>query len=318
VHPASSIVLFTSLSGAGYGALVWLGVLHAIGRLPDGIGFAVVAAVLSLGLVVAGLVSSTFHLRHPERAWRALSQWRSSWLSREGVMALVTFFPAAVFFLGWILRGEITPGLGIAGLILSGCALVTVYCTAMIYRSLWTVPHWHNGWTVPSFLAVGLAGGALVVLAALGVTSGGAVEAVMPLVALAAIVAAVGIKALAWRAARTRESESTTASALGLAAGVSEAHLLEAPNSTENYLQREMVFRLGRKHADKLRRVAFVIGLVLPVLLVLLGWGAGGWLGAAALLLATGSGLGATLVERWLFFAEARHKVALYYGADRV
>jgi hypothetical protein len=60
-------------------------------------------------LVSLGLLSSTFHLGHPERAWRAFSQWRSSWLSREGVAAVATYLPAGLLFLALVLPGGL-PG----------------------------------------------------------------------------------------------------------------------------------------------------------------------------------------------------------------
>ena len=59
----------------------------------------------ALGLITAGLLSSTFHLGHPERAWRAMSQWRSSWLSREGLVAILTYIPAGAFAIAWIALG---------------------------------------------------------------------------------------------------------------------------------------------------------------------------------------------------------------------
>ena len=96
MHPAPSIVVFTVLSGAGYGLLALLGLGVLLGTMPATPATGLAGLGLGLGLATAGLVSSTFHLGHPERAWRALSQWRSSWLSREGVAALATFVPAAV------------------------------------------------------------------------------------------------------------------------------------------------------------------------------------------------------------------------------
>ncbi|MBN36336.1 MAG: DMSO reductase [Rhodospirillaceae bacterium] len=319
MYPAVSIVLFTSLSGAGYGALVWLGLFQAADLLPQGRVFGIIAAVLALACVVAGLVSSTFHLRHPERVWRAFSQWRSSWLSREGVMAMITFVPALVFLGGWILCGAMTDGLRVAGMVLAACSVVTMFCTAMIYRSLWTIPHWHNDWTVPSFLVIGLAGGALLVSSAVALAGGGAVVApVILMVGVLMLALALFVKAMAWRDGALRTAESTTGSALGMADRVSSARLLESPNSSENYLQREMVFRIARKHAAKLRRLAFVFGIVLPLLLLILAYVTGGWFGAIAVLVATGLVLAGSLIERWLFFAEARHKVSLYYGAKSV
>ena len=56
--------------------------------------------IIALVLITAGLLSSTAHLGRPERAWRAFSQWRTSWLSREGVAAVFTYVPAGLFALG--------------------------------------------------------------------------------------------------------------------------------------------------------------------------------------------------------------------------
>ena len=86
MRPAWSIIFFTTMSGLGLGLAGWV----VIGLLPLMSREAVIGVgVITLALIGAGLVSSTFHLGHPERAWRALSQWRSSWLSREGVLAVV-------------------------------------------------------------------------------------------------------------------------------------------------------------------------------------------------------------------------------------
>ena len=316
MRPAVSLVLFTSLSGAGLGALVWLGALHALGLPPRDTPFVVTSTVLALALVVAGLLASTFHLRHPERAWRALSQWRSSWLSREGVMAMVTFAPALAFLGGSIVAG---PGGGVlapAGLAMVLCAVGTMICTAMIYRSLWTVPQWSNVWTVPCFLAIGLAGGALLVCAAASL-GGAPVPGGLLVVALLAPPCAAAVKACAWAHAG-HPAGSDLATALGMGDRLRGGRMLEAPNSSENYLQREMIFHIGRKHARKLRRGALVVGVAAPMALLAAGALAGGVAGAALTVLAAGCGLAGTLIERWLFFAEAKHKVALYYGAGRV
>src|SRR5579859_2429092 len=106
MHPSGSVIWFTTLSGAGYGLLFLLGVLAGTPLLPDSRWFAFVALALGLGLVTAGLVASTLHLGHPERAWRAFSQWRSSWLSREGVSSVATYAPALLFALGWLVVGS--------------------------------------------------------------------------------------------------------------------------------------------------------------------------------------------------------------------
>src|SRR5262249_61916837 len=106
MHPSLSVIFFTTASGAGYGLLAILGVLVGLGLLPDDRSFVIAALGLALAFVSAGLVSSTFHLGHPERAWRAFSQWRSSWLSREGVAASVTYVPAGLFGLALVWVGK--------------------------------------------------------------------------------------------------------------------------------------------------------------------------------------------------------------------
>src|SRR3546814_4853981 len=83
MHPAASVIFFTTASGAGYGLLFLLGIAGAFGLAPPDLALGLVGFTLSLGLITAGLLASTFHLGRPERAWRALSQWRSSWLPRE-------------------------------------------------------------------------------------------------------------------------------------------------------------------------------------------------------------------------------------------
>ena len=106
MHPAFSVVFFTTATGAGYGLLALLGVLGGLGFIPADFWLGLIGMGLALGLIAAGLLSSTGHLGRPERAWRAFSQWRSSWLSREGVASVATFIPAGLFGLGWVVFGR--------------------------------------------------------------------------------------------------------------------------------------------------------------------------------------------------------------------
>ncbi len=86
MHPAPSVILFTTLSGLGFGLLILLGLGY-----PSVTGWtAFVFFAIAYVLAVGGLLFSTFHLGHPERALKAFSQWRSSWLSREGWLAVAT------------------------------------------------------------------------------------------------------------------------------------------------------------------------------------------------------------------------------------
>lgn len=316
MFPAPSIILFTSLSGAGFGALVWLGLLAPMGALPPGLAVALVAGGLAMVLAVAGLLASTFHLRHPERAWRALSQWRSSWLSREGVFSIATLGAACVLILAWAGCGPGTWVVAAAGLATLLGALATVVSTAMIYRSLWAVPQWHSSWTVPVFLALALASGGLLLNAALAWT-GATTTVWLGWATLLAMLLAALLKMAAWRAAARKVPASDTAGAVGLSGRAASVHALEGPSSSETWLQHEMAYRIARKHALKLRRITAMLALV-ALIAAVPGLLLGGIGGALLLTLAALAGLGAVLVERWLFFAEARHKVTLYFGADRV
>jgi DMSO reductase anchor subunit len=102
MHPAYSVILFTTASGAGLGLLAWLALLGMLDAVPADRWLGVVGLGLAFVLVAGGLIASTAHLGRPERAWRAFSQWRTSWLSREGVMAVATTVPAGMLGVGWV------------------------------------------------------------------------------------------------------------------------------------------------------------------------------------------------------------------------
>ncbi|MFC5356357.1 dimethyl sulfoxide reductase anchor subunit family protein [Azospirillum himalayense] len=311
MHPAFSIIFFTSAAGAGYGLLALLGLLAPFGLLPASPLFGFAALALALGLVVAGLLSSLAHLGRPERAWRALSQWRSSWLSREGVAAVATFLPAGVFAIAWLFLGSGVAG--VAGWITAAMAAVTVYCTAMIYASLKPIRQWANPWVPRSYLALSLMTGALLLNALLGMA--GQAAGWSSLLALASVALAWAAKEGHWRHCATARPVSTAETATGLG-HIGRVRLLDAPHSEDNYLLKEMGFRVGRRHAVRLRFITRLAAFALPAALSLgaLVAGPGALSGTLALLAAAAAALG-VIAERWLFFAEAKHTVTLFYGA---
>lgn len=309
MNPALSVIFFTTASGGGYFLLALMGVLGAAGLLPADRAFGLVGFIFGLGMVSAGLLSSTFHLGHPERAWRAFSQWRTSWLSREGVLAVLTYLPVGILAIGWVLFGSISP---VFGLLTAFCCVATVCATAMIYASLKPIQRWHNDWVLPNYLLLGLASGALWLLLLTGIFD--ADSRIVAAIALAALAAAALGKLGYWRFIDQSRSAATAESATGLGA-LGKVRLFAAPHTEENYLLKEMGYRIARKHAAKLRRIALVMGFAAPFLLILLSLsvpGAAGTVLICLAALANGVGTGA---ERWLFFAEAKHTVTLYYGA---
>jgi DMSO reductase anchor subunit len=312
VHPAFSVIFFTVSSGIGYGLLALMGELVAFGLLPADRWLGALGLGLGFASISAGLLSSTFHLGRPERAWRAFSQWRTSWLSREGVAAVVTFAPVLVLAYGWVLGRGGAALLQAAGVLTAIGAVATVYCTAMIYQSLKTIHQWHNPWTLPNYLLLGLGGGATWLTAVAGVL--GLDTGLAAKIAAVSLAAAWAVKRAYWRSIDTTSHPSTPESATGLGRFGSVTKF-EGPHTSANYLMKEMGFQIARKHAEKLRfhaqsfafalplalmlAVAFAELPVLPILAVL-----------AAFSVTFGLGL-----ERWLFFAEAKHVVMLYYGA---
>jgi len=315
MHPALSIIFFTTSSGAGFALLALLGLGAPLGLLPEGAGFAFSALALAMALAVGGLGSSTLHLGRPERAWRAFSQWRSSWLSREGVFAVLTFLPTAVFGIGWVAFGASRGLIGLCGIFAAGLAAATILCTGMIYASLKPIQQWHNRWVVPNYLALGLMSGCLVLdfLVRLWSEDAGGIT----LLTVIVVLAAWWMKERYWRLIDTTSARSTAASATSLGSR-GRVRALEAPHTEENYLLKEMGFRVARKHRTQLRRIARLAGFTVPTVSSFCALWLGGAIGGIIAGLGVASAALGLVVERWLFFAEAKHTVILYYGADAV
>lgn len=310
MHPAFSVIAFTTLSGAGYGLLFWLGLLVAVGQAGRAPMLVLVALALSAALVSAGLLASTAHLGRPERAWRAFSQWRSSWLSREGVAAVATYVPmlglAAVVW-----SGGPAPWRTALALAASAMAVVTVVCTSRIYDTLKPIPAWCTGWVLAGYLALAAASGA-VLLWAIGVL-GFALPAHRGdgVLLIVLLLVAGALKLAYWRHVDRLPLPVSAASALALDPG-STVTAFEAPHTQTNFLQREMGYALARKHARRLRQVALLLLVGLPAALLALAIARPSLRPLAAALVPVGVLLG-VLVERWLFFAQARHVMITYY-----
>lgn len=313
MHPAKSVIYFTTASGAGYGLLFWLGVLGYRGLIPADRGFGILAFGVAFFLVISGLLSSTGHLGHPERAWRALSQWKSSWLSREGVAAILTFAPTGLYALAWVFLGANHGSWGYLGLFGGLMSLATVYCTSMIYASLKAIPAWRSGWTSPGYIVFSLMSGG--VIASLLAAIGGFSAAVNWLLIPVLFFLAVGLVVkLSWWSALDRGTEeiSSPETATGLG-NFGRVRLIEGPHDQANYLLNEMGFQIARKHASKLRLIALVCAFIVPFVLMILAWLTWPGLSLALLIAALVSGIVGLAAERWLFFAEARHVVMNYY-----
>ena len=313
MHPALSVIAFTTLSGAGYGLLIWLGWLLPFHRLPLPTGYAPIGLSLALLLITAGLLSSLGHLGRPERAWRALSQWRSSWLSREGVLAICCYVPALAMLtasFGWIDAAHLR-WLGPVSIVL---ALATVFGTSMIYASLRTIAAWNHASVPALYIAFALASGCM--LATLLLSLFLPIERLrMPLITtLASNLIAWAVQWYYWYRS-DRLSTPRAASAVALAGDV-RVRQFEKPHSEESFITREMVFRFARERSANLRRLALLSGVALCFAGLSLAMSIGGHMGVALLVFACVTQLIGIFVSRWLFFAEARHIVGVYYDVD--
>lgn len=318
MHPAYSVILFTTASGLGYGLLMLLGLFAPLGLIVPDQGFGLAAFAFAFATVITGLLASTFHLGHPERAWRALSQWRSSWLSREGVVAILTFVPTGLFALGWVLFGEnagLWGWIGLAGAVLS---LITVLCTGMIYASLPTIRAWSDPLVPAIYIALSLMTGSLWFSAL--ATPFGLAHPMIAHLPMALVIIAWVLKAWYWSRLDSRPPLATAATATGLGTAEDTVRLLEAPHTQENFVMREMGYRIARRHARKLRKLSQILAFLVPLVLIeaVIFVPESAAIASLVALIAALSATGGVAIERWLFFAEARHVVTLYYGADRV
>lgn len=288
MHPAPSVIFFTVFSGVGFGLLTFLGfgVPEVYGT--TAFAFFVIAYLCATG----GLIASTFHLGHPERALKAFTQWRSSWLSREGWCAVIALSIMALYGIGLVFFNERWGFLGVIGAVFS---LLTVYTTSMIYTQLATIPRWNSPATPMMFLSFSLAAGALL---------SGQTTAAIALIAIAALVQialwVVGDGALA-------ASGTSLATATGLGKN-GTVRAFEPPHTGTNYLLKEFVYVVGRKHSMKLRVISIILFAGIPIALLCAPFSH--WLA----LLAVISHVAGAFASRWLFFAEAEHVVGLYYG----
>lgn len=313
MHPAYSVILFTTASGAGYGLLVWLALAAFLDLTPQDPAVGFWGFLLALALITGGLLSSTTHLGRPERAWRAFSQWRTSWLSREGVLAVATYIPALLLAFGWVVLGDTGGIFALAAALVVPLALATVYATGMIYASLPTIRQWKQPLTVPVYLALSLSSGAVLLTWLFAIFDDE--EAGAAAIAFALLIVSAILKWLYWRRIDEEPRTLTPESATGLGK-IGQVRPLEPPHTQANYVMREMGYQVARKHAERLRTLVFVLAFGVPLMLVLTvfeGSAVTAVFGTTLAVLCMGLGL---FVERWLFFAEAEHAVMLYYGAE--
>ena len=304
MKPALSVIFFTVSSGAGLGLLVWLLVASLMANhiRMDATTFYKGAAIAA-ALITAGLVSSTLHLANRKNAIYALTRIRTSWLAREGLLALL-LFPLAALHLYALQSGlpQVTPFT--LGLLIAD-AIAVLYCTGMIYGCLKTIPRWNTWMTPVKYVLFGLMSGAVLLPAVLSLRPPEVGPIGKPMVAIVLLAAGL-VLYLAYLLKHPRK-QHTIGDALGFQQG--KVRLLDVGHSHGTFLTNEFGFSVAREKARLLRWVAIFCAFIVPLLLCYFTK----WFWAASVICMVG-----LLVERWLFFAEAEHVVRLYHGQQRV
>ena len=303
MNPAFSVIIFTTVAGAAQGMVVTLA-LAVLAGLGVSAGFLSVVLMLAAAMLLVGLGASFAHLGHPERAWRSVLMWRTSWLSRE-VIVLPTFIGINVLW--WLaLRMDVnTMWLPLAALVL---AALLWYCTAMIYACLRFIEEWAQPLTLVNFVLIGLSSG-LVLACALGALMGEArfVRLAGPCALIVTLVA-WATRMLSLRHNAAIKHKSTLQSATGIK---SPTLVQKSMGMSAGSFNTREFFHGRSKSALRYVKLAFILlGFVLPALLALWGLIGGGALAWVLAVLLQAPGL---LAERWFFFAQAKHPQNLYY-----
>ena len=313
MHPSKSIIFFTVMSGTGYGIIICISFFAFISEINFTYHFKLSLIVLSFLLITLGLLSSTLHLGHPERAWRSFSQWRSSWLSREGLAAIVTYIPLMIFYLLWFLKIDIFKYFLYCASILS---VITIYCTGQMYASLKTVPAWNNIFVTPIYFINGLSMGSLS-LYCLTRFYETKIQHLYQFT-LISLTLCLFLKIIYWLHIRTKVTSSiSTAIGLGKDNNIS---FFEGPHTGENFLTTEMINKIKKEKANFLRLCFIILSCLLPIYMIVQEATLiiDAFILKLSFFMTLIFALIGMLIERYLFFIQAKHVVSLYYGESKV
>lgn len=309
MHPAFSVLVFTVMSGAGYGliTLMILGHLGGLAQLQDS-SVILTGGVLAFLMISGGLLSSTLHLANPKNAWRSFSRFKTSWLSREAVFAIL-FYPFVLIYLGsvWVQGAEISGFGEFAAVCAAVLAMMTLFCTSMIYASLKTIRQWNSSLTPVNYIALGLMSGSILLVAVQSVVGEAGSDLLVTLaMSLTVLGAAVKLIYLFWIG---KPAGSTIQTATGFTQA--SVRLLDQGHTSNGFLNNEFGYTVEANKLLRLRMLMIAVAFVIPFLLVLSA-------SSGLLVIAAASTIAGLLVERWLFFAEARHVVRLFHGDQTV
>jgi len=290
MHPAPSIILFTVLSGFGFGLISIVGLLQFLSQMTN--VDIIIYSVIGLFSSTVGLISSFFHLANKKNAIKSMSQWQTSWLSREAISSILCL-SIVLGNICWVFI--VNKYINVVGIVLFLLSLFTIFTTSMIYAQLKTVPSWNNILTPALFIFTALAGGSILL---------------MDYASLVLLLIFGVFQVLFWYIADQSffYKETSVGTALGFSKN-EDIRAFDVAHTNRNYLLNEMVYKVARKHAIKIRYISFFSAFVFPMSLTLIFPG-----NFSVSVLIIASHLVGIYFSRWLFFAEAKHSVSFYYN----
>jgi DMSO reductase anchor subunit len=309
MRPPFSVVFLTTLCGAAQGLLIALVAMQlaataGVLQMPAQ-SFFVAGATVSVVLGALGLLASFFHLGHPERAWRAIAMWRTSWLSRECLA--VPAFLALTLAYGAMHLLALPYSLAVGVLAVLGAAALYL-CTAMIYACLRFLQEWASPYTLVNFVLLGCASGFTLATLVAAATDASLVGVLGPCACI--FTAAGGLSRLASLARNARlHPRSTVQSATGIRA--QKVVQKSQGFTSSSFNMREFFHGKSAATLAAVKAGFLVGGFIVPFVLVLLASSRAAPVAVlAAACVVQYLGL---LAERWFFFAEARHPQNIYY-----
>jgi len=321
MHPAFSVIFLTTLIGVGQG--MFLGLFSAqfyaafkLINVENAQGFYSGGSFVVLLFLLGGLGASFFHLGHPERAWRAASQWRTSWLSREVIVLPLFMFMVFIYgtlhYFGWdpnltsanLPAGQLSFLVGVVGTVV---CFGLFLCTGMIYACIKFLQEWHTPLTPLNYTLLGAASGFTL---SAGFAASYAPELIGFFAELAIVLTLVA--AVFRIGALLRNYRIKHRSTLQTAIGVRHNKIVQKAQGAMggSFNTREYFHGQTAAFLKSIKYLFLVFTFIVPVVLLVL-----------ALVLGVNSLLGLAFVtqylgliaERWFFFAQARHPQNLYY-----
>jgi len=310
MNPAFSVIFLTTLIGAAQGLFIALVVSQPHGlEGADGLqSFAVVGGLTSLGLLVLGLVSSFFHLGRPERAWRAATKWRTSWLSREVIaLPLLMLCVGTYTALQWPIVETVPAVIKVVGV--TGVVLVAILfiCTAMIYACVKFLQEWSSPWTLINFTLLGSASG-FVLASAIGASMGQINTAQLASIAMTLVALGLFSRLFTFYRNSTIKFRSSIQSAVGIKHQFITQRSMGMTGGSFN--TKAFFHHASAAVMQNIKVLVILCAFILPFLLV------GGYLLVSIselLWLAFVIQFVGLVAERWLFFAQANHPQNIYY-----